>query len=120
MAALTSERERRTGYTTKVLELFKANPKVWIKAEHFMDIAGVMAWRTRISDARKIVEKEGGVIENRLTHIVKGDPEKEAAFIVSEYRYLPYVPQGRDASEPAPTLWPAFDAPIQETWSLKP
>jgi len=98
---MRAEMERRKGNTTKVLELLRANPRVWIKAEHFMDLAGAMAWRTRISDARKVIEREGGKLENRQTHVRRGDPDREVAFIVSEYRYLPYQPLGRSADQPS-------------------
>lgn len=101
MSSLHPEIQRRQGNTAKVLALLRANPRVWLKAEHFMDLAGALAWRTRISDARKIIEAEGGKLENRQTYVRKGDGEQEMICVISEYRYLPYQPLGRSADMPS-------------------
>lgn len=50
----------------------------WVRAETLMAIGGRMAWRTRVSDARR---HYGMTIENRQ--------RKEGAATVSEYRYVP-------------------------------
>ena len=111
MAALTAERERRMTNTDKLLRLFKANPGLWIDSRDLEPLGGRMAWRTRVADARKIVQGEGGVIENRFYRMKGGT-------IISEYRYLDHQPLGRSADVPVPDHWPAFDAPIQETFRL--
>lgn len=105
--SLRSELDRRRLVASTIWTLFQARPMVWLHWSRFSKLAPC-AWRTRISDARKEAEKIGGVIEwNRN--------QKRSA-----YRFLPYVPVARDASIPSPDQWPVFDAPTQETWSLKP
>jgi hypothetical protein len=48
-----------------VFDLFKSAPRVWIDARQLMAVGGSYAWRTRVCDAQKVVEAEGGAIENR-------------------------------------------------------
>lgn len=54
-----------------------------------MALAGAYAWRTRISDARRVFHREGGVLENRQ--------QRTDDAVISEYRYLPYTPLAVDA-----------------------
>lgn len=98
-----SEIARRAGHTKQIEAIFRARPMTWIDAHEFMELAS-FAWRTRVSDVRKIFTAEGGVLENRL--------RRPDLIVVSEYRYLPYEPQGRDADAPRP------DA-IQQTLGLR-
>jgi len=122
MAALTAERERRQAKADDVMALFKSKPGVWIDWTELAKVGGGAAWRTRVSECRQIVKADRGQIENRQSRTVTQGPHglKVSGPVVSEYRYLPYEPLGRDASIPVPDHWPAFDAPIQEVWSLKP
>ena len=85
------ELSRRHSNTVKVLALFKASPLVWISATELMQAGGAMAWRTRVSDARKIVRAEGGAIENRQRNVRVGNAD-DAPLVVSEYRYVPRAP----------------------------
>ena len=103
MSELVSEIQRRQTNTDKVLALFKARPKEWIDAHVLMQHGGAMAWRTRVSDARKIIEGEGGVLENRQ-RVLHGDEVFEGQKVISEYRYLLWTPSGHDAAEPRERL----------------
>lgn len=86
---MRDERERRQTNTAKVIALLTARPKEWINATVFMELAGAMAWRTRISEARQVIERDGGKLENRQ--------QRTSGVVVSEYRFLPYVPLASDA-----------------------
>ena len=88
---IAAELARRESHTAKVYALFVAHPREWLNATVFMEVGGAFAWRTRISNARKLLERDGGVVENRQYRV--GEQ------IVSEYRYLPYVPLASDASQ---------------------
>lgn len=91
---LRPELARRQNHTIDLLRLFKERPLTWIGWMEIAKVAGSCAWRTRISDVRKIVKKRGGNIEwNRKNS--------------SAYRYVPYVPLSRDAAMPTQqkSLW---------------
>jgi hypothetical protein len=102
---MRAEIERRTRSCRKVLEFLRAHPQQWIAAQDFMALGGAMAWRTRLSDARKVIEAEGGKLQNRQwrANAIEGQPATRLMLgpIVSEYRYLPSAPLGRDASVPS-------------------
>lgn len=83
------ELARRQKSTEKLLALFRARPLEWINAETLLDIAGVYAWRTRVSEARKVFKREFGNIENKQI--------RKSNIVVSLYRYVPYTPLGREA-----------------------
>ena len=83
-----------------MLGLFKASPLVWIDATELMQAGGAMAWRRRVSDARKIVRAEGGAIENRQRTVRQGDADDAPTLIVSEYRYVPKAPDAFAAVVP--------------------
>lgn len=88
---MRSEIQRRQSNTEKVLAYLLAHPREWVSTATLEQLGGRQAWRSRVSDARKIVERQhGGTIENRQQHAKDG--------IVSEYRYLPYQPLGPDAA----------------------
>lgn len=57
-----AEHVRRHADTARVLDLFRAHPGQWLHWRRFFAIAP-LAWRTRISDARKAVKDDGGVID---------------------------------------------------------
>lgn len=85
------EADRRQGGAKRVLAYFLAHPGQWLSTYELEGQGGRNAWRTRVSDARKKVEADGGVIQNRQRKRADGS-------ICSEYRYLPAAPLGRDAS----------------------
>ena len=80
----------------RVIAFFAQHPNVWIDATRFESIGGRMAWRTAISEARQIVKKDGGDIDNRFRTIKRDGYE----FILSEYMFVP-----------APVAAPEPDAP---------
>lgn len=93
-----SEAVRRQSNTAKLREFFLARPNQWIQARDLEPIAGRQAWRTRVSELRVQLEKEGvGTVENRLIRRplierdAEGMPERLALGVVvrSEYRYVP-------------------------------
>lgn len=91
MTSLAPELARRSTNTEKVLALLRAKPMTWLPWREIADVGGVCAWRTRISEARRLLKAEGGKIENRLL-------KKNSAR--SAYRYVPYIPQGTSAETP--------------------
>ena len=105
---VSQEIERRQSNTDKLRALFLAQPTQWIDWTELAKLAGGAAWRTRVSDLRRELKGEGlGVLENRQTRITrmerdaKGQPARlYLGTVISEYRYLPYTPLGRDAGEP--------------------
>ena len=87
---VAAEVSRRHSNTTAVLDYFKHHPNVWIpwKTLARNALGGALAWRTRVSDARKAVEDEGGCIQ------WNGNARD------SRYRYLRQRPLGPDAGVP--------------------
>jgi hypothetical protein len=107
--SLSHEITRRQSNTEKVLAYFIAHAKEWIDWHVFAELVGVRAYRTRVSDARKIVEKAGGKIETRDKRGVTGvDREPDGMPVrlylgfTTQYRYLPYVPLARPADVQPP------------------
>ena len=81
---MKAEIERRMSFTERVLRYFLAHPGEWISTQELEIEGGRCAWRTRVSNARKILEKqEIGTIENETRHFESGT--------VSRYRFVPYV-----------------------------
>jgi len=93
LTEMAQEQTRRKRSCGKVLAFLRAHPQQWIPAQDFMALGGAMAWRTRLSDARKVIEAEGGQLQNRQQRL--------HGAVLSEYRYLPSAPIGRDASVPS-------------------
>ena len=54
-----AEAVRRNSATQAVLELLQANPLRWVSWREIATVGGVCAWRTRISDARRIAKRDG-------------------------------------------------------------
>jgi hypothetical protein len=77
---MKAEIERRASYTAAVLDLFLSRPYQWIDALEIAQVGGMLASRTRISDARKIVQ-------NRRS----GDIEWNGQCRASAYRYVPVL-----------------------------
>jgi hypothetical protein len=76
-----------------MLALLEASPWTWIGWRQLAAFAPC-SWRTRISDARKQVEKAGGKLM------------WNQSIRYSAYRYEPQAPLGREAS--SPTVQPSF------------
>ncbi len=88
---MKDELARRQSLTDKVIEVFRARPRQWIEWGDFAYLVGERAYRTRISNAKKLFVKEGGTVERRTF--------RNGHRIITEYRYLPYVPLGRPADQ---------------------
>jgi len=125
MAALTSERAQvgediaaQKAQRDILAAFFKAHPMTVFLREDLERVVGPN-YRSRVSEC---VTELGMNVPNvpRYRHYLnaKGKPRRQR--LIGGYQYLPYETLGRDASIPAPDRWPVFDAPIQETWSLKP
>jgi hypothetical protein len=85
---MKDEIARRQSNAMKVWWLFLQHPGRWLHWRRFERIGGACAWRTRISDARKMAKAIGGVIEHN------------GSITRSAYRYLPYepIPASHEAS----------------------
>jgi hypothetical protein len=103
----------RHSFTEAVRQYLTDRPSVWVDARELQKIGGNFAWRTRVSDARKQLEKDGlGTIENQIQRKVYGH-EKDCPAIQawdiegacqcsrpvvrtdSFYRYVPVSPVER-------------------------
>ena len=71
------EVERRKSRTDLTEELFRSRPGVWINVPELVDVAGLCAWRTRVSDLRR-----------RLKHAGEGDIEWNGEIRRSAYRWV--------------------------------
>lgn len=60
---MNNEQERRNSFTLRVKAHFEANPNAEISAVELEAIGGRQAWRTRVSDCRKLF---GMTITNKL------------------------------------------------------
>lgn len=99
-----TEAKRRQTFTGQIEAHFRANEGAWIPAADLLEVGGAMAWRTRVSEARKVFEREGGALENRQQRV--------AHAVLSEYRYLSQARQGRDSTVPEPTAF--ADRPVTQ------
>ena len=70
---------RTPGGRDRLAALFRSRPNEWISAYVLMDVAGKMAWRTRVSNARLEL---GMVIENEVRRDRNG-------VATSWYRFIP-------------------------------
>lgn len=101
---MKQELERRRFGTDAVIALLKASEGSWVHWRRFAAIAP-LAWRTRLSDARKRLGPAFAVEWNKRV-------ERSA------YRLRP-TPLGRDAGEPrAETLLDRMDGSVPE-WRLR-
>lgn len=55
---MRAELERRASLTEAVRDLFLSRPGVWIPVRVLADVGGFAAWRTRVSDARHLIEAD--------------------------------------------------------------
>ena len=107
---------RRQSNTEKLWAFFQQHPREWIDASD-LEFAGRQAWRTRLSELRVRLEKDNlGTIENRIQHPFRLERDEDGepvriyigGPVLSQYRFLPYKPIGRDSTQPTPAL-PLFD-----------
>ena len=77
---MKAEIERRASYTEAVLDLFLSRPFQWIDALEIAHVGGMLAWRTRISDAR-------GIVTDRRCGSIEWNNNIKA----SAYRYVPVL-----------------------------
>ena len=94
-----AEYERRHARLQVLAEFFRKRSGQWVDSIELELIAGRCAWRSRVSECRT---KLGMTVENRQTRIKK----KDGFAVLSEYRFLPHEPLGRDASTQMPTYQP--------------
>lgn len=59
----------RHHYTTAVVNYFEARPNQWISAYELMAVGGKMAWRSRVSNARRDFQM---TIENKVVRDAEG------------------------------------------------
>jgi hypothetical protein len=82
------EQERRKSHAEQVAAWFKAHPLMWIGTADLEKLGGRNAWRTRVSECRTKLHMN---IENKQS--------RSTGAVISLYRYVPWEPLGRDASE---------------------
>jgi len=72
----------RHSYTSDVLVYLTARPGAWVDGLDLARIGGAYAWRTRVSNARTLLEAAGrGTIENALV--------RQGKSVRSRYRFVP-------------------------------
>ncbi len=86
------ELARRQNKTDLVLALFRELPQIWIPIHRLAHVGGFAAWRTRISEARTIAERDG------FTIVWNGNVQDSC------YMYRP-ISVARAAENP-PAGWP--------------
>lgn len=97
------ERRRRQSKTEDVLALLYAKPSEWIGVHELAEVGGFAGWRSRVVEARIVIEKDGG-------QLVWNENCRQSA-----YRFIP------PASEPSPERWTIPGAPYGcETFELTP
>lgn len=78
---------KKNSFTMRLLEYLVARPNDWVDGLQLSGIAGAYAWRTRVSEARKILEAEGkGTIKNRCQTVHREDGSR---FTRSQYCFVP-------------------------------
>ena len=88
---MRDELARRETNTDRLRAFFLARPGQWVNAVELEPVAGRQAWRTRVSELRRQLERGGlGTIENRQR---RGRVGHDPTWVVSEYRYVPAVPR---------------------------
>jgi hypothetical protein len=90
---IAAEHERRQSNRDAVAALFKSYPGVWITASELADVGGVLAWRTRVSEARVKLQMH---IENKVERDFNADGSLN---VRSYYRYIPHTPIGPSADQ---------------------
>jgi len=87
---LSHEINKRTGKRDDIIALFQSKPLQWIGVHELAHVGGFASWRTRVSEARQVIEKDGGSLK------WNEDCRKSA------YMFLPYVPVARAADVQPP------------------
>lgn len=80
--------------TDRLADHFRRHPGVWFDGRTLATIAGAYAWRTRISELRRLPYMLD--IENRVQHITERPSGRR--YRVSWYRYRP-VTVGKTVAE---------------------
>ena len=78
-----------TGFRDKIRAYFMAHPDEWVSADELYRIGGHQAWRTRVSEVRRL---DGLTIINRVRTVLadrQGLDAPQRAYRVSEYCYVP-------------------------------
>jgi len=83
----------QTSLASRLAEFFRDRPGAWVDGRALGDLAGVYAWRTRVSDLRRAPFRM--VIANRQRRIVRPDG---SAFVISEYKFVQESPPRMSAS----------------------
>lgn len=87
MTRVKNEINRRRTRTDAVLDLFRSRPLQWIGVHELAQVGGFAAWRSRVAEARGMIEAGGGSLTwNKQVQD-------------SAYMFTPYTPLGRDAAE---------------------
>lgn len=69
----------KVSFLDRVAELFRSKPNEWIDGRVLAQVGGAYAWRTRVSECRRL---RGMTIENRERKHPNG-------WTISEYRWVP-------------------------------
>lgn len=77
----TTDYAERSTRTKAVLQLFLEHPGTWLYPDTLAHVGGFCAWRTRVSDARHIIERDG-----------LGQIEWNGKARASAYRFVQVVP----------------------------
>jgi hypothetical protein len=118
MSEPVGEFQRRHSHTNTVLDYFRAHPGQWVDMRTLERLGGRNAWRTRVSNARKVFCAELGwdfpiqdgpdPIRNRQQRILTYNEATghltQVEQVISEYMYWPHRPLGPDAGEPRERL----------------
>jgi hypothetical protein len=91
---------RNVSRTARLAAFFRERPHAWIDGQNLAPIAGLYAWRTRLSELRR--SPFNMRLENRQRTVRREDGSH---FTVSEYRYTPTV---------------TTSATTSATWELRP
>lgn len=103
-SSMKAEIERRQSNTEQVVAYFRQHEGAWIDTRTLEQVGGRNAWRTRVSDARKVFTAEGGELVNRQERILTFDEATghltQVEAVISEYRYRPSVQRAADVPPP--------------------
>lgn len=70
-------------FTERIAEYFQQRPGCWVDSRDLERVGGRMAWRTRVSQARR---EFGMRIDNRFRKVRSADGQE---WTVSEYMFVP-------------------------------
>ena len=78
-------------YTERLVTLFTTRPGEYFDGLSLAHIAGAYAWRSRVSDARRVVRRMG------LGDIINRQQRRSDGSVASLYAYVPRPEEGHDA-----------------------